>query len=124
MADVLTVSDSFRIVLERNGEELYTQHFTNTADETYTRHASDRLVLAAGMSAFQQVNLGDIGASYPGQHLLLVVSEGPAITIAVNDTANTVDATVLAMSGASITALYVKNTDADQTATIEFVVTD
>lgn len=122
MADVLAVEESYRVSLKRNGEGLYTQYHANTADETYTRHAGDRLVLAAGMSSFQQVNLGDIGASYPGEHLLLVSDR--AITIAVNDTANSVVGSMLAMSGAAITALYVKNTDANNTATIEFVVTD
>lgn len=120
--DVLIVEESYRLTLDRNGKELYTQYHTNTADETYTRHASDRLVLAAGMSSFQQINLGDIGVSNPGEHLLLISDR--SITIAVNDTTTYVDGSMLALSGAAITALYVKNTDANNTATIEFVVTD
>lgn len=122
MADTLTVAESFRVVLERNGEKLYTHLFTNTADETYTRHATDRLVLSAGMSAYQQASLGDIGASNPGEHLM-VISDRP-IKIAVNSTSNEVTASLLAMSDTSVTALYFKNEDADNTATVEFLVTD
>lgn len=121
MADVLSVDEFIRLKLIRNDNKLYEQVYDPT-EETYTVHSADRLVLAAGMAAFQQANLGDIDGSPAGQHLM--VKADRAITIAVNDTAKEVVADTLMMIGASITALYFKNTDADNTATVEFVVTD
>ncbi len=122
MADVLLVDEFVRLRLTRNGDELYNQTYDPTTKETYTVHAADRIVLAANMSSFQQASLGDIDGSPAGQHLM--VKADRAITIAVNAEANAVVADTLMMIGASITSLHFKNTDANNTATVEFVVTD
>ncbi len=121
MADVLSVDEFVRLTLTRNDKTLYEQVFDPT-EETYTVHKAGRIVLAAGMSSFQQANLGDIDGSPAGQHLMVVADR--AITIAVNTTAKEVVGSTLMMVGASISALYFKNTDANNTATVEFVVTD
>lgn len=121
MADALVVQEQLRIRLTRNGAILYEQNFSPD-DVAYTVHSSDRLVLAANMGAFQEANLGDIGASTPGEHLFIVVDR--PITIAVNATTKDVVADVLVLVGSSITNLYFKNTDANNTATVEYLVTD
>lgn len=121
MADVLNVDEFIRLKLTRNGDKLYEQVYDPLV-ETYTVHAAERVVLAAGMSSFQQANLGDIDGSPAGQHLMVVADR--AITIAVNTTAKEVVADTLILIGASISALYFKNTDANNTATVEYVVTD
>jgi hypothetical protein len=53
----------------------------------------------------------------------MVVSER-AITMAVNVTTKQVVGDVLMMKGTSVSHLYFKNTDANNTATLEFVVAD
>lgn len=121
MTDVLNVQENARFLLTRNGAKLYEQVFSPTA-ETYTRHASDRVVLAANMANYQAASLGDIDGSNPGAHLLVVADR--SIYIAVNTTSQYIYADSLMMVGTSVTALYFKNTDADNTATVEFVVTD
>ena len=108
-------------MLTRNGTTLYSQYF-NPIAVTYTRHADDRLVLPANMSTFQEASLGDINSTNLGKHI--VVEADRAITIAVNTTAQNVVAYFMMMSGASISHLYFKNTDANNTATLEFAVTD
>jgi hypothetical protein len=119
--DVLNVDEFIRVKLVRNGSTLYEQ-VHDPAEESYTVHAADRLVLAANMGSFQQANLGDIDGTPAGQHLIVVADR--AITIAVNTTAKEVVADTLILIGASISALYFKNTDVNNTATVEFVVTD
>jgi outer membrane protein OmpA-like peptidoglycan-associated protein len=54
---------------------------------------------------------------------MIVVSDR-AITVAVNLTTQKISADTLMMVGASISHIYVKNTDANNTATISYVVTD
>ena len=121
MADTLEVQDSARLKLTRNGIVLYDQNFVSTA-QTYTVHAADRVVLATNMSSFQQASLGDLGASTPAEFLMVVSDQ--AITIGVSSTTATISADLLLMQGASVTQLHFKNTDANNTATVEFVATD
>ena len=121
MADVMLVEQLIRMTLTRNGTMIYYQHFNPTA-VTYSRHASDRLVLPANMSTFQEASLGDINSTNLGTHLAMISDR--AITVAVNTTTKQVVADVLVMRGTNVSHLYFKNTDADNTATIEFAVTD
>ena len=121
MADVLNVDEFVRLKLTRNGDKLF-QQVHDPTEESYTVHAAERIVLPAGMSSFQQASLGDIDGSPAGQHLFLIADR--AISIAVNDTAKVVVGYVLMLTGASISALYFKNTDANNTATVQFAVTD
>jgi hypothetical protein len=116
------VSESARFLLTRNGIKLYEQLYTSTADTTYTRHASDRLVLSSNMSGFQEASLGDINSTNLGAHLMVVSDR--AITIAVNTTSQFISADTLMMVNTSVSHLYFKNTDANKTATVSFIVTD
>lgn len=121
MADVLEVQELIRVKLLRNGSTLYEQVANPTA-VTYTRHASDRLVLAANMANFQEASLGSINSTNPGKHVFVVADR--SITIAANTTAQQVVGDTLMMRDTSISHLYFKNTDANNTATVQFVVTD
>lgn len=121
MADVLEVQGSARFLLTRNNIKLYEQVYTST-DTTYTRHASDRLVLGTNMANFQEVSLNDINSTNLGSHLL--VSSDRAIMIAVNTTNQKVSADTLMMISTQVSHLYFKNTDTDNTATVSYVVTD
>lgn len=121
MADTLEVEQSARLKLLRNDVTLYEQQFSSTA-ATYSVHAADRVVLATNMSAFEEASIGSVNTTNTGSHLMVVSSQ--AIDIAVNTTAQSVNADVFAMSGATITHLYFKNTDTDNEATVEFVVSD
>ena len=121
MADVLLVDEFIRLKLTRNGDKLFEQVY-DALEESYTVHAADRIVLPAGMSSFQQASLGDIDGSPAGQHLFIIADR--AITIGIDDTVKVVVAHTLMMVGASISALYFKNTDANNTATVQFAVTD
>ena len=121
MADVMKRSENLRILLTRNGSNLYEQ-VLSTTEATFTRYSSDRVVLAANMGAFQQADLGDIDGSNPGASLMIVSDR--AITIAVNDTAKIVVASTLMLLGTSVTALFFKNTDANNQAIVQYVVVD
>lgn len=121
MVDILNIEAHIRLLLTRNGEKLLDFPHT-TAAETYVRQANDRLQLAKNQVAFQTIDLNDIGVTNPGQHLF-VRAERP-ITIAINTTAKEVVADTLVVLGSSITALFFKNTDVDNTTDVEFLVTD
>lgn len=75
------------------------------------------------MGAPQEANLGDIGVSNPGKKL--IVETDRAISVAVNDSTKLwpVEA-VLVMASDGITSLWFQNTDATNTATVTFLVTD
>jgi hypothetical protein len=122
VADVLKVSESARFLLTRNSVTLYEQIYHSATDQTYTRHAADRLVLSSNMSGFQEASLGDINSTNLGAHLM--VASDRAITIAVNTTSQYISADTLMMVNTSVSHLYFKNTDANKTATVSFMVTD
>jgi hypothetical protein len=110
-----------QLTLFRNGVKLYEQIF-QPEEASYTRQANDRIVLAANMGAPQQASLGDIDVSNPGQHLLVTADR--QIKIGVNSSSVLTDAEALMVIGGSVETLYFQNTDATNTATVEFVVTD
>lgn len=121
MADILEVQESARFLLTRNNSVLYEQVFRPTA-VTFTRQAADRVVLSSNMAGYQEVNLNDINSTNLGQHLLVVSDR--AITIAVNTTSQYISADTLMMVSASISHLYLKNTDASNLAIVSYAVTD
>jgi hypothetical protein len=115
------VQESLRLLLTKNGIKLYEQQETTTA-VSYTRHASDRVVLSSNMSSFQEADLGDINSTNLGQHLMVVSDR--AVTIAVNTTSQYISADTLMMVNTSVSHLYFKNTDANKLARVSYVVTD
>lgn len=75
------------------------------------------------MGSPQEANLGDIGVANPGKKLIVETSR--PILVAINDNTKLWPVEdVLVMASDGITALYFQNTDANNTATVEFLVTD
>lgn len=75
------------------------------------------------MGSAQQADLGDIDAGTPGANLMITTDR--TIYVAVNDVTKLVEVgSVYMIAGGSIETLYLQNTDATKTATVEFIVTD
>lgn len=122
MADVIRVAPSARLQIKRNGTIFHDQIYA-PEEESYTIHSGDRIVLAAAMGAPQEADLGDIDAGTPGSRLMLTTDR--TIYIAVNDVTKLVEVgEVYMIAGGTIETLYLQNTDATKTATVEFIITD
>lgn len=75
------------------------------------------------MGAPEAANIGDMGAGTPGKKLM-VETDRP-IYVAINDSARLWPVeNFLAMASDGITSLYFQNTDASNTATVVFVITN
>ena len=75
------------------------------------------------MGAPQQASLGDIGVATPGKKL--IVETDRAISVGVNDSTKLWPiSSILVMASDGITSLWFQNTDATNTATVTFLVTD
>jgi hypothetical protein len=75
------------------------------------------------MGAPEQANLGDIGAGTPGKKLIIETDQPILVGVNSNTSLWPVEA-VLIMASDGITSLWFQNTDADNEATVEFLVTD
>ena len=122
MADITKAQISARLLLTRNGLELYNGEFYGSKDD-YTRMAQGRAVLGLSQVTPQQIDLGDIGASNPGKKLLLVTSN--KILVGINGTTNMIEVSaMISMTAESITSLYVQNESATVEPAVIFAVTD
>lgn len=119
VADVLRVKATARLKIKKNGVVQYNQAYTPT-EEAYVEHSGDRVVLATNMATFQQVNLGGLTSA---ARLLIVVSN--TVIVAVNATAIAVPISeCIMLDGASVTALYLKNTSTTVEPSVEYILTD
>ena len=122
MADVLRVSQFAKLEIRRNNIHYHYQGFASE-EVAYTVHGGDRVVLTTSMASPEQANLGDIDAGTPGKKLI-VETDRPILVGVNSNTALWPVEHVLMMASEGITELWFQNTDADNEATVEFIVTD
>lgn len=120
MTDILKAKDFVRVRLTRNGINLYDQAFVS-AEEDFTEHTSERVVLATNMSTSQQVNLGGVAV---GRRIFAEVSKATAIGLGITPAAkmSLADNGVLMMVG-SFSHIWVRNTGTAESV-LTYVVTD
>ena len=115
MTDILKAKDFVRVRLTRNGITLYDQSYVS-AEEDFTEHTSERVVLSTNMATSQAVNLGGITV---GKRLFAEASKGISIGLGVTPASKwSLDDNGVLMFTGSFSHIWVRNT-----GTVESVLT-
>lgn len=123
MADVLKVQELARFKLKRNATILYDQAFA-PAEEDFTEHTGDRVILATNMAAPQEINLAGVAT---GGHLMLETDREILVTLDVTTSKWQVgngSALGALLFVGSFTHVYLQNENTTNTATVSYIITD
>lgn len=129
MADVLKRTIRGRVLLTRDGRDLYDQEYYSE-DETYYESTHQRVVLATNMGSPQEIDLSGVssspGASSTHKAAALFLQTDRAVKVAIDDNTKLwpLDDDGAVMLVGSFSHLYVQNESTTNQAIVELIATD